>query len=308
VTASANGSLRDKVVVVTGSGRGIGRETALLMAAEVAKVVVNDVGGSASGEGSDVTPAHEVASLIGARGGDAIANTDSVSEWDSAHALVEAAVKAFGRIDVVVNNAGIVRDRIFHKMEESDWDAVIGVHLKGSFNVSRAAARYFREQGGGCYVHMTSTSGLIGNVGQANYAAAKLGIVGLSTSIALDMARYNVRSNCVSPFAKTRLIGTIPTETPEQKKRAERLNALEPATIAPLVALLAGDLSAGVTGQVFGVRGNEVFLFNHPRPIRSMHADGGWTPQRLAARMIPAFKSSFTAVQVSADVFCWDPV
>jgi NAD(P)-dependent dehydrogenase (short-subunit alcohol dehydrogenase family) len=255
-----------------------------------------------------VTPAHEVASLIGARGGDAIANTDSVSEWESAHALVEAAVRAFGRIDVVVNNAGIVRDRIFHKMEESDWDAVIGVHLKGSFNVSRAAARYFREQGGGCYVHMTSTSGLIGNVGQANYAAAKLGIVGLSTSIALDMARYNVRSNCVSPFAKTRLIGTIPTETPEQEKRAERLNALEPATIAPLVALLAGDLSAGVTGQVFGVRGNEVFLFNHPRPIRSMHADGGWTPQRLAARMIPAFKSSFTAVQVSADVFCWDPV
>lgn len=303
-----DGMVRDKVVIVTGAGRGIGREIALLMAAEGARVVVNDVGSSVAGEGRDAGPAEEVVALIKARGGQAIVNTDSVADWDAAERLVKSAWDAFGALDCVVNNAGILRDRIFHKLTEEEWDAVIRVHLKGTFSVSRAAASCFREQNHGSFVHMTSTSGLIGNYGQANYAAAKMGIVGLSKSIALDMARFHVRSNCVSPFAQGRMIGAIPTDTPEQKRRAERLNALPPAKIAPLVVFLASSASESVTGQIFAVRGNEVFLFSQPRPIRSVHASGGWTAQDLADRMLPAFRSSFAPLQVSGDVFDWDPI
>jgi NAD(P)-dependent dehydrogenase (short-subunit alcohol dehydrogenase family) len=301
------GSMTGKVALVTGAGRGIGREIALLMAAEGASVVVNDLGTSISGEGADRSPAEEVAGQITAAGGRAMARHDSVTNWDATHRMVEAAVAEFGRLDCVVNNAGILRDAIFHKMGEAEWDAVIGVHLKGSFNVSRAAAARFREQQSGAFVHMTSTSGLIGNVGQANYSAAKMGIVGLSRSIALDMKRFGVRSNCVSPFANTRMIGSIP-DSPDQAQRLARLNAMMPATIAPLVTFLASDLAAGITGQVFAVRANEVFLFNQPRPIRSVHADGGWTPQRLADRAVPAFRSSLVPLEVSGDVFNWDPV
>jgi NAD(P)-dependent dehydrogenase (short-subunit alcohol dehydrogenase family) len=198
--------LEGKVIVVTGAGRGIGREIALIAASEGAKVVVNDLGGAVSGEGQDEGPAQEVVSAIRKAGGQAIASTDSVADWDSARRIIDLAVNTFGTIDVVVNNAGILRDKMFHQMSIEDWDAVIKVHLYGAFYMSRAAAPFFRSQEHGAYVHMTSTAGLIGGMGQGNYAAAKLGIVGLSRSIAGDMARFNVRSNCIAPHAMSRMI------------------------------------------------------------------------------------------------------
>ena len=206
--------LKDKVVLVTGAGGGIGREMALLAAREGAKVVVNDLGGAVDGEGGgSTTPAQKVCDEIAAFGGKAVPNGDSVTDPAGAERMVKAAVENFGRIDGVINNAGILRDRIFHRMSHMDWKMVIDVHLNGAFNVSRAAANYFKEQKSGAFVHFTSTSGLVGNFGQANYSAAKMGIIGLSRSIALDMAAFNVRSNCISPFAWTRMIGTIPADT-----------------------------------------------------------------------------------------------
>ncbi|MBV8408780.1 MAG: SDR family NAD(P)-dependent oxidoreductase, partial [Alphaproteobacteria bacterium] len=201
--------LKDKVVLVTGAGGGIGREMALLAAKEGASVVVNDLGGAVDGEGAgSATPAQKVCDEIKAAGGRAVPNGDSVTDPAGAERMVKAAVENFGKIDGVINNAGILRDRIFHRMSHVDWKMVIDVHLNGAFNVSRATANYFKEQKSGAFVHFTSTSGLVGNFGQANYSAAKMGIIGLSRSIALDMAAFNVRSNCISPFAWTRMIGT----------------------------------------------------------------------------------------------------
>ena len=302
------GMLDDKVVIVTGAGRGIGRDIALLAAAEGAKVVVNDPGVSAAGTGHDDGPAEQVAAEIRAAGGTAVANTDSVAEWDSANRIVRTATEAFGTLHAVVNNAGILRDRIFHNMSVDEWKAVIDVHLHGSFYMARAAAAIFRSEERGAFVHMTSTSGLIGNFGQANYAAAKMGIVGLSKSIALDMARFHVRSNCLSPFAWSRLIGTIPSDTPEQAARLARMQAMETSKIAPLAVVLLGDAAKGVSGQIFAVRANEIFLMGQSRPLRSVHRAEGWTPQTVAAHAIPALEASFYALDRSADVFCWDPI
>jgi len=302
------GMVEGKVVVVTGAGGGIGREVALLMAQHGAKVVVNDVGASVSGEGQDVGPAQKVVDEIKASGGQAVANTDSVSDPGSAARLIEQAVQTFGQIDVVVNNAGILRDRFFHKMTAEEFDAVLKVHLYSSFYVSRAAANHFKEQESGCFVHMTSTSGLIGNLGQANYNAAKLGIMALSKSIALDMERFNVRSNCVAPFAYSRMIGAIPTDTPEQQARVEKIKQMTPAKIAPICVYLASDQADEVNAQVFAVRNNEIFLMSQPRPIRSVQRSEGWTPQSLAEHGMPALKGSFAPVERSGDVFTWDPV
>ena len=300
--------LDGKVVIVTGSGRGIGRDIARLMAAHGAKVVVNDPGVSASGEGRDEGPAAQVVDEIRRAGGTAVANTDSVAEWESANRIVKAAVDAFGTVHAVVNNAGILRDRIFHNMSVDEWKAVIDVHLNGSFYVARAAAAIFRSEERGAYVHMTSTSGLIGNFGQANYAAAKLGIVGLSKSIALDMARYGVRSNCIAPFAWSRLIGTIPSDTPEQQARLARMQAMETARIAPLAVYLCSEQAAKVSGQVFAVRANEIFLMSQSRPVRSVHRGEGWTPESVANHAIPAMERSFYPLERSGDVFNWDPI
>jgi len=301
-------SVAGKVVVLTGAGGGIGRDLALALAAEGARVVVNDVGVSASGEGGSLAPAEAVVAEIRAGGGEAAANADSVAEAASAQRIVQCALDAFGRIDGVVNNAGILRDRMFHRMSVDEWEAVIRVHLSGSFFVSRAAAAHFKEQNAGAFVHMTSTSGLIGNLGQANYSAAKLGIVALSKSIALDMQKFGVRSNCIAPFAWSRMTGSIPTDTPEQLARVEKLKQMTPAKIAPLAVFLLGDAAADVNAQVFAVRNHEIFLMSQPRPLRSVHCGEGWTAETLASHGIPALKASFVPLDRSADVFSRDPV
>jgi NAD(P)-dependent dehydrogenase (short-subunit alcohol dehydrogenase family) len=297
-----------KVAIVTGAGRGIGRAIALLMAQEGARVVVCDIGAGLDGAGSDAGPAQEVVQEIKKAGGEAIAATASISEPGNAEKIVQSALDAFGRVDILVNNAGILRDRIFHRMSWSDWSDVINVHLNGSFLMSRACAGHFREQNSGSFVHMTSTSGLVGNFGQANYMAAKLGIVGLSRGIALDMARFHVRSNCVAPFAWTRMIDSIPAETEAEKARVAKFREMTPEKIAPLVVYLASDRADGISGQILSVRNNEIYLFNQNRPIRTLHRTDGWTPEKIDAQLKGAFASSFTPLERSGDVFSWDPV
>lgn len=300
--------LAGKVALVTGGGRGVGRGIALELAAAGASVVVNDLGVSLKGEGTDLSPAQSVVEEIRTAGGNAVADGHSVADWEEAHAMVQTALDHFGRIDIVVNNAGILRDTIFHKMTKEEFEAVINVNLNGVFYVSRAAAPHFKTQNGGAYIHLTSSSGLIGNFGQVNYCASKLGVVAMSKAIAMDMQRFNVSSNAVAPWAWTRMVGTIPAETEEEKKRVEGLKKLVPEKIAPFVAALASDAARSVTGQVFGVRNNEIYLFSQPRPIRTAHTAEGWTPETVIERVLPMFKNDFYPLHRSGDVFTWDPV
>ena len=299
--------LSGKVAVVTGAGNGIGAEIAKLMAKHGAKVVVNDAGVSASGEGQDTAVAGAVVEQIQSAGGQAVASVRNVADWDDAHAIINDALEAFGRIDVVVNNAGILRDGLFHKMSRQDFDSVDDVNLRGVFYVSRAAAPHFKKQESGCYVHMTSTSGLIGNLGQVNYGAAKLAVVGLSKLIAMDMERFGVTSNAIAPFAWTRMVATIPA-TPENMQRLEVNRRLKPERIAPLVVALASEAGSKTTGQIFGVRNNEIYLFSQPRPIRTAHTAEGWTPETIVERVLPAFQPSYFPLVKSSEVFNWDPV
>ncbi len=300
--------MEGKVAVVTGAGGGVGREIAIMMADAGAKVIVADIGASLSGEGGSASPAQQTKALIEQKGGAAEICTESVATWGSARKIVQSALDHFGRIDAVVNNAGILRDGIFHKMTEDDWLSVISVHLNGSFFVSRAAAEHYRQQESGAFVHITSTSGLIGNVGQANYAAAKLGITALSKSIALDMARYNVRSNCLSPWAWSRMTSSIPTSTPEQAAAVEKLQRMTPDKNAPLAVFLCSDAAKGVTGQVFGTRMHELILFSSPRPVRIIHQAEGWTPESIAAVAMPALQNGFMPLDTSETLFNWDPL
>ena len=305
---SINLELENKVAIVTGGGGGIGREIALALAAEGVSVVVNDIGVSLTGDGGSNSPAEETCGLITQKGGKAVVSNDSVSSWQSAQLIIKKALDTYGKIDIIINNAGILRDTIFHKMDPSDWEDVINVHLNGGFYVSRAAAPYFREQSSGAFVHMTSTSGLIGNFGQANYSAAKLGITGLSKSISLDMGRFNVRSNCIAPFAWSRMTSSIPANSDAEKERVERLKKMTPETNAPLAVFLASGAAKDITGQIFSARLNELFIYNQSRPIKSVHSDKGWTPQEIAQRAYPAFKTSMTPNERSGDVFSWDPI
>jgi len=286
----------------------VGREIALLMARHGASVVVNDYGGSEVGTGADRQPADEVVDEIRREGGKAAANYESVASMAGGQAIVKTAVDTFGRVDIVVNNAGILRDRMIFNMTEEEWDAVINTHLKGTFAVTRAAAPLMREQKSGRVINMTSTSGLIGNVGQANYAAAKLGIFGLTKATALDMARYNVTANCISPFACIFINGTATTENEAQRARVEKIKKLSPAHIAPMAAFLASDAAKDVTGQVFGVRGKEIMLFSHERPIMRLHHDEGWTVERLMEMFPGTLQHHLVPMVTSGQYFNYDPL
>ena len=304
------GVLDGKVVLVTGGGNGIGKETALLAGREGAKVVVNDLGGALTGgdEGS-AGPAETVAAEIRAAGGEAVSNSDSVTDMRAVEGMVEQAKDTFGDLHAVINPAGILRDTMFHKMSEDDWDKVIDVHLRGSFNVTRAAIELFREKEDGSFVLFTSTSGLIGNIGQANYAAAKMGIAGLSRIIAMEGERKNVRSNIIAPFAWTRMIASIPVKDEAGAERVERMKqGMRADQVAQLAVALCADNAKHVSGQIFAVRGNEVILFDQPRPVKSLARMEGWTPETLIDQAFPAMQGSFFGMGASASVFPYDPV
>ena len=296
--------LKGTVAVVTGAGRGIGRATALMMASQGASVVVNDIGASLDGNNKEGTPAQEVVDTIKKAGGNAVANYESVTSWDGGRRIVQCALDSFGRIDAVVNNAGILRDGMFHKMTPEDFDAVVKVHLYGVFYVSRAAVEHFRKQESGALVHVTSTSGFLGNVGQANYAAAKNAMLGFSQTLALELGRYNVRSNCLAPGAWTRMTDSVPGRSVEEKKKREA--ALPPESPAVLATVLASDVAKGVNGQLLGARGNEIILYSLTRPIRFLNKRSGWTPEDLAAAL-PKFQPVFVPVASGKEISPWTP-
>ena len=303
------GLMDGKVALVTGAGRGIGRAVAMSLAAAGAKVVVNDFGGDLHGEATEQTPAQEVVAEIKSTGGEAVANGGNVASADDAGAMVQAAVDTFGGINAVVNVAGILRDSYFHKMAPEQWKAVIDIHLNGTYNVSRAAMEHFRAQESGAYVHFTSTSGLVGNAGQANYAAAKMGIVGLSRVIAMEGARFNVRSNCISPFAWTRMIEAIPVTSEDMAEAFDKFRRNASAEqIAPVATYLVSKAAKDVTGNIFGVRGNEIYLMSQPRPIRTLHKGDGWTPEDLAQTLEPALRHDLYGLESSDGYYAWDPI
>ncbi len=289
------GVLEGKVVLVTGGGNGIGRDCALIAAREGAKVVVNDLGGSLSGgdEGS-ADPAESVAQEIRAAGGQAVSNSDSVTSLSAVQGMVEQALDTFGGLHAVINPAGILRDVMFHKMSEADWDAVIAVHLRGSFNVCRAAIEHFREQQDGAFVLFTSTSGLIGNVGQTNYAAAKLGIMGLSRVLAMEGASRNVRSNIIAPVAWTRMTQSVPIKDEAQAERRKRMaETVRPDQPAKLAVALCADAARSVSGQIFGARGDDLLLYSQPRPIATLTKAEGWTPAGILDEAFPQMSDKF---------------
>jgi len=304
------GVMDGKVVLVTGGANGIGKECALLAAKEGAKVVVNDLGGGvAGGDEGSAGPAEQVAIEIRKCGGEAVSNSDSVTSKQGVARMIEQAMDSFKGLHAIINPAGILRDVMFHKMTDQDWEQVIDVHLHGSYNVCRAAINHFREQADGSFVLFTSTSGLIGNVGQANYAAAKLGIMGLSRIIAMEGAQKNVRSNIIAPFAWTRMIATIPIKDEAAAKRVERMkNMMRPDQVAQLAVALASPATKDVSGQIFAARGNELFLMSQPRPVRGIGKVEGWTPETIANHAMPALKPSFFDLGATTSVFGWDPV
>ena len=304
------GVLDGKVVLVTGAGNGIGRECALAAAKAGAKVLVNDLGGGASGgdEGS-AGPAQTVVDEIKALGGVAVANSESVTNRKAVRHMIEQAKDELGGLHSVINPAGILRDKMFHKMDDADWDMVVDVHLNGAYNVCRASIEHFREQGEGSYVLFTSTSGIIGNVGQANYAAAKMGVAGLSRILAMEGAMKGVRSNIIAPFAWSRMIATIPVKDEASRVRVERMkNYMRADQVATLSIALCAPEAKDVSGQVFVARGNEIFLMSQSRPVRGMAKIEGWTPETINDHCFAALKPSFYDLGATNSVFGWDPV
>jgi 3-oxoacyl-[acyl-carrier protein] reductase len=286
--------LKGKVAIVTGSGRGIGRAEALLLAAEGAAVVVNDLGGSTSGEGASQSPADEVVAEIKAKGGQAVANYDNVAEMTGGEGAVKTALDTFGKLDILVNNAGILRDRMIFNMSEEEWDAVIAVHLKGHFTTTKAASIIFRQQRSGRIINTSSESGL-GNMGQANYSAAKEGIAGLTRTVARDLGRYGITCNAIRPRAASRMTMSDEMRAAAEKSRATGVRAsvpdggaisalanLMPEHVAPLVAYLATDEASYINGRNFLVGGPIISLFSEPEPVRTMYNPNGfWTLDEL---------------------------
>jgi NAD(P)-dependent dehydrogenase (short-subunit alcohol dehydrogenase family) len=291
------GALEGKVAVITGSGRGIGRGMALLFAQEGAKVVVNDPGVNTDGSGHDNGPADTVAGEIKAAGGQAIANYDTVASAAGGETMIQSAVDAFGRIDILVNNAGILRDRMIFNMSEQEWDDVIAVHLKGHYNCTRPASILMRQQRFGRIINMSSTSGIIGNPGQANYGAAKSGIAGFTRVVAKDLGRYGVTCNAIAPGAATRLTATVPDSSRELRSRAGITGAAtnrpaaampmlrEPEYIAPMAAYLASDDAWNINGQIFHVAGGNIGVAWHPTPMRTLWKPAMWTLDEIEAQM-----------------------
>jgi len=270
------GLLDGKVAVVTGGGTGIGRAVSLDLAAAGAKVVVNDYGVSVDGRDPSSEPANEVVGKVRAKGGQAVASPESVATMAGGRAVVDLALKEFGDLHIVVCCAGILRERMIFNMSEEEWDAVIAVHLKGHFTVMQPATRHMREKKAGSIITFTSTAGLEGSPGQPNYSAAKEGIVGLTRSTALAMARYGVRCNAISPTADTRMTQRLPGE------RRGLATATPPEAIGPVATFLASDKAAHITGQIIGVRGTEVTVYSHQAPLRTATSVEAWTPERLA--------------------------
>lgn len=304
------GKLDGKTVIVTGAGRGIGRECALLAAQEGAKVLVNDLGGSIEGgDDGDVSVAEVVAREIRDAGGEAASNGGSVTELTDCNQMVEQALDELGGLHGIISPAGILRDAMLHKMTEADWDAVIDVHLKGSFNICRASVNHFRNQEDGAVVLFSSTSGLIGNIGQSNYGAAKMGIVGLAHIMAMENERKNVRCNVITPTAWTRMIGTIPVKSDADAHRFEMMQKnTDPSHIAPPSVALLADEAQDVNGQVFSVRGKEIFIWSQPRPIRNMTRMEGWTVDSVLEHAMPVFRGAMTDLGNARVVFPYDPV
>lgn len=294
------GLLDGKVAIVTGAGRGIGREEALLLAGEGATVVVNDVGASLAGEGGDVHPAQEVVDAIVAGGGTAVVNGDDISSWAGAKNVIDQAVDTYGHLDVLVNNAGILRDKMSFNMEESDWDDVIRVHLKGHFAPSHFAAVYWRnrakagEQVSGRIVNTSSEAGLYGNAGQANYSAAKAGIASMTWVLARELGRYGVTVNAIAPRARTRMTENLFGEM--AAKKDDSFDEWDPANIAKVIAFLASDEAADVNGQVFVVFGGNVWAMGGFHPVGEIHRDGPWTPSELVGAKGELFKSADSGI------------
>lgn len=296
------GAMDGKVVLVTGGGNGIGRDCALIAATEGAKVIVNDLGGSLKGDDSgSASAAEQVAEEIRAKGGKAVSNSDSVTDLAAVEAMREQALKEFGGLHAVINPAGILRDVMFHKMTEADWDKVIDVHMRGSFNVARATIDLFREQNDGAYMFFTSTSGLYGNIGQANYGAAKMGIAGLSRIVAMEGARNNVRSNCIAPVAWTRMTQSVPVKDEAQAARrqvmAEKIRPDQPARFS--VAMVS-PAAAKVSGQIFGVSGETIILYSQPRPIETLTKEEGWTVGSILTEAVAKMEPQFYPLQRAA--------
>ena len=286
------GTLEGRVAIITGAGRGIGREHALLFASEGAKVVVNDLGGSLDGSGTEGSPAEQVAAEITSLGGEAIANHDNIAEWEGGERLIKSAVEAFGDLHVLVNNAGILRDRVLVNLSEEDWDSVINVHLKGHFVPTRHAATYWREQAKAgktvkaSVINTSSTSGLIGNVGQANYGAAKAGIAAFTVIIAEELARYGVRANAIAPAARTRMTESTPglSDVVVKPSDAAKFDTWDPANISPLVAALATQ-DCEITGKVFFVQGGTVRLFQNWTMTQTLEKNDRWTVAELSEKL-----------------------